>query len=607
MENIGFVNDVKSLIFQLGRVPGSLLSEDYSARISNERHVNDCVPVSFDPQVITSNCTPSVANGSNQPSNSSHGPIPISQPHFFQRGEINSYHGSILTPQSQSQNLNQIFNSLCQPKAQSATKTSFNAQRENTIVKAEAEVIPANLDSRFHRRSVSYNARSVPNELADSNVSNLNGFSHKHMEQQILSGIGIQSHGNHNMNPLSAVNMSQLKTDGGQIYYQNSDNTSLLGGIPICSGMSNNLLRTNMINCSVSNAPELSITDFSGSQKEGFGIQNANLINQSATYHMHLEGSDGKNLPVDLKHARDDLVSMDQRIDDMLQALTIPSSLHLKEHVPMNNRIPGFEHEEACTQLSSGDDDLFDVLGVDFKRNLLNGNWNELLLANESDANAEKLDKKAMCTNFPVVSHDNIYAVNEAISNNGIFSGTNTDHLLDAMISKTQSAAKQNSNEMSCRTTVTRISTKSVPSPACMQITGNHVVEGRFFDFPKTEVKTGAAETSSLRSGCSKDNAGNCSQSTSLYGSQISSWVENGSSNVKRENSVSTGYSKRPDEVCKSNRKRLKPGENPRPRPKDRQMIQDRVKELREIVPNGAKVYISLIVLSFISFHIFFN
>ncbi|EPS58800.1 hypothetical protein M569_16012, partial [Genlisea aurea] len=36
-------------------------------------------------------------------------------------------------------------------------------------------------------------------------------------------------------------------------------------------------------------------------------------------------------------------------------------------------------------------------------------------------------------------------------------------------------------------------------------------------------------------------------------------------------------------------RKRVKPGENPRPRPKDRQMIQDRVKELREIVPNGAK------------------
>ena len=43
-------------------------------------------------------------------------------------------------------------------------------------------------------------------------------------------------------------------------------------------------------------------------------------------------------------------------------------------------------------------------------------------------------------------------------------------------------------------------------------------------------------------------------------------------------------------EFLAENRKMLKPGENPRPRPKDRQMIQDRVKELREIVPNGAKV-----------------
>ncbi|MCI10771.1 transcription factor LHW-like, partial [Trifolium medium] len=176
MENIGFVNDVKNLIFQLGCVPGALLSEDYSARLSNGS-VTGCVPVSFDPQIITSNFTPSVANGSNQPSNSSHGPMSVaSQLPPFRSREINSHRGTVLT--TQSQNLNQIFDSLSQPKA----------QRENTTVKAEAEMIPANLDSSsLQRRSVSYNARSTFNELTDSNVSNLNGFSHKHMEQQILS------------------------------------------------------------------------------------------------------------------------------------------------------------------------------------------------------------------------------------------------------------------------------------------------------------------------------------------------------------------------------------------------------------------------------------
>ncbi|KAK9280728.1 hypothetical protein L1049_003616 [Liquidambar formosana] len=42
-------------------------------------------------------------------------------------------------------------------------------------------------------------------------------------------------------------------------------------------------------------------------------------------------------------------------------------------------------------------------------------------------------------------------------------------------------------------------------------------------------------------------------------------------------------------EPAKSNKKRARPGENCRPRPRDRQLIQDRIKELRELVPNGSK------------------
>lgn len=43
-------------------------------------------------------------------------------------------------------------------------------------------------------------------------------------------------------------------------------------------------------------------------------------------------------------------------------------------------------------------------------------------------------------------------------------------------------------------------------------------------------------------------------------------------------------------EIPKKNKKRAKPGESSRPRPRDRQLIQDRIKELRELVPNGSKV-----------------
>ncbi|KAL2934711.1 hypothetical protein RDABS01_017830 [Bienertia sinuspersici] len=45
----------------------------------------------------------------------------------------------------------------------------------------------------------------------------------------------------------------------------------------------------------------------------------------------------------------------------------------------------------------------------------------------------------------------------------------------------------------------------------------------------------------------------------------------------------------RPAEPGKPNKKRARPGESSRPRPRDRQLIQDRIKELRELVPNGSK------------------
>lgn len=83
-----------------------------------------------------------------------------------------------------------------------------------------------------------------------------------------------------------------------------------------------------------------------------------------------------------------------------------------------------------------------------------------------------------------------------------------------------------------------------------------------------------------------RDLLGNGDTNSSIISSQIASWTED-----LGKTEYANNKSKRPDdEIGKSNRKRLKPGQNPRPRPKDRQMIQDRVKELREIVPNGAKV-----------------
>jgi hypothetical protein len=47
---------------------------------------------------------------------------------------------------------------------------------------------------------------------------------------------------------------------------------------------------------------------------------------------------------------------------------------------------------------------------------------------------------------------------------------------------------------------------------------------------------------------------------------------------------------RRSEEPMKHTKKKAKPGESTRPRPKDRQQIQDCIKELRGIIPHGGKV-----------------
>jgi len=67
--------------------------------------------------------------------------------------------------------------------------------------------------------------------------------------------------------------------------------------------------------------------------------------------------------------------------------------------------------------------------------------------------------------------------------------------------------------------------------------------------------------------------------------SQVSLWIDD-------SYSVNTGSSglPKPEELAKPTKKRARPGESTRPRPKDRQQIQDRIKELKQIIPDGAKV-----------------
>lgn len=235
--------------------------------------------------------------------------------------------------------------------------------------------------------------------------------------------------------------------------------------------------------------------------------------------------------------------------------------------LPPKNSVP----EDMLVQSTAGDD-LFDVLGLDLKNKLLNSNSNDI----SNSINQQILGSE-------------VYSDYGGISESGIFSSSGSDHLLDAVISGVASGTRKISgDDASCKTSV---SCSSVPSAPCSNSTlfglfnMSDRVQDQILGITKPVVRLVEPVGTSVRSACGKNDDGSCT-----YGSQISSWIEQGPST-----SVSTANSKKSD-GGKSNRKRFKPGENPRPRPKDRQMIQDRVKELRDIVPNGAKCSIDALL-----------
>lgn len=71
--------------------------------------------------------------------------------------------------------------------------------------------------------------------------------------------------------------------------------------------------------------------------------------------------------------------------------------------------------------------------------------------------------------------------------------------------------------------------------------------------------------------------------------SQVGLWIDDSYSIT--EGSVVLTQPQKSEGQAKAIRKRARSGESPRPRPKDRQQIQDRIKELRGIIPNGGKVF----------------
>lgn len=628
MENIGFINEVKSLILQLGCVPGALLSENYETKNSVEK-----AAVPYTIGMLTTvhsgghaTISTQMTSSYNHQNHSSQASRLVGQPSHSLFEEIQN-NSQATTSKFQTPNLTQILPKIQDDLQQPLMKPKFPLGGQLRDGVGVAEVITTNSGAWSNQLAPS-NSRCGLKYPRGSAQSAASQGSLELMKHQNLSSGSMR----HNFNSdISASNgfVTQPRTNGSLTLDQRKSlitTPSLHSASQAHGGLSTHL-RPTSVSCN-SEPHGAADINLSGTYMSGVKFQKADsfqtdrvslssLADQSASQDLLSKGSDQRQFSTEVKLTRRDFPPVGQRIDDKLfQSLNIPLT-HPREHMSLSDHIlqthipqsindgrddkictPGSvnaTNDDVCTRISSGDD-LFDVLGVDFKNKLLNGNWNSLL-ADEPGSNTKDLaENTSTFTNVKELVSDH-YSASEGISNSSIFSGSGVDHLLDAVVSKAHSTVKQSSDEnMSCKTTLTKISTSSVPSssPTYGQVSVSKYVPGETFDLPQDLGKAGLVEISSFLSGCSRDDAGNCSQASSIYGSQVC-WVEPGN-NSKHESSVSTAYSKKPDVMGKSNRKRLKPGENPRPRPKDRQMIQDRVKELREIVPNGAKCSIDALL-----------
>ncbi|KAL4188252.1 hypothetical protein AMTRI_Chr09g22990 [Amborella trichopoda] len=268
--------------------------------------------------------------------------------------------------------------------------------------------------------------------------------------------------------------------------------------------------------------------------------------------------------------------SQDQNwLRDMLtqnipQSSSLTSSHQLKENPKLNAHNSDGVRETSSNgpMLPFGVDELFGTLGCDLRNSSEQARWDNVLLPT-AEGNLPN-SSNGVSTNFSELDLS-------IVPENGDFSENRSGDLLEAVVASVSSFSGKSSCTTLTRSGNTSLCSSQVRSSVISR--ENSMVlgsEGTVF----TDWNLGKAKSDI--------------QSTGLSISRVTSWIEDGQS-MKKESAI-IGQPNKADEPPKVSRKRARPGESTRPRPKDRQQIQDRVKELREIVPNGAKCSIDALL-----------
>jgi hypothetical protein len=212
--------------------------------------------------------------------------------------------------------------------------------------------------------------------------------------------------------------------------------------------------------------------------------------------------------------------------------------------------------------MHGAENDLYDGLGVDFGHSQSGECWEDLIM--------------------PVVSAAPDTGMSECISEldvgsvaggprKGLFSELGLQELLDG-ISNSNTFTKSSFEDQLSTAKRVRVDLSSVNSNQ-LQL---------------ASLACSSSSMNIMRPVYNLERKTNTPKKEVLPKSQVGLWIDDSYS--INEGNAGLARPQKPEEPAKATRKRARPGESTRPRPKDRQQIQDRIKELRGIIPHGGKV-----------------
>ncbi|KAI3933048.1 hypothetical protein MKW92_005205 [Papaver armeniacum] len=385
--------------------------------------------------------------------------------------------------------------------------------------------------------------KNHPRMTAWSNASStLTSF-----EQQLLSGMGM--HGSQNIFP---SNPESVVSSGNK--FQNLQEDAIitaLHNLQGSSGPSSTVNNARSVEVPRTTRNEINRMPQWSSQQveqrsEGFpGLPNDNLaqaVGAAAAPSGLVEAENFDSIPVNFSapSMQNSVNTLDSRnaSDEKEKSLNVPMQLPI-------------------------DSNLFDNMEFDFSCGIEKECWDDLLMPANNASN-------------PVLSS----GISGCISNLEVgsqadyFADFSVENLFNEIVGNPFSDTKPKTEEQLSESIVTRTGGAS---------DYRNQVQSSSVSCLGESMDTFAAKSNPEK--MEKSDMNTCKEN--LVKSQLGAWVED-SYSINSGSAVTTN-SKEPGQQGKVTRKRARPGESTRPRPKDRQLIQDRVKELREIVPNGAK------------------